>query len=129
MVQETTLKPVVVAMSTDVPERGRVVVDVSGREIGVFRFRGKLYAYANYCAHAGGPVCQGMLINRVVEMLDDEHRSLGDRFSERDLHIVCPWHGYEYNVETGEHPASNQIRLTPYPVYERDGEVIVEIKA
>lgn len=127
MVQGTR-EPVVVALSADIPERGRAVVDVGGREIGVFRFKGHLHAYGNYCAHAGGPVCQGMLINRVVEVLDEERRSLGDRFSEKDLHIVCPWHGYEYNVETGEHPADARIRLTSYPVYERDGEVIVEVE-
>src|SRR5665213_2840848 len=101
---QTSGSRVVVALSDDIPERGRTVIEISGQEIGIFRVKGVLYAYENYCVHAGGPVCQGVLMGRVVELLDDEKRSLGDRFSETDLHIVCPWHGYEYNVETGEHP-------------------------
>ena len=118
---------VVVALSSDIPERGRTVVEVDGAEIGIFRLDGKLHAYANYCQHAGGPVCQGMLIERVVEALDDANRSLGDFFSETDLHIVCPWHGYEYNVATGEHPGNPRIRLRSYEVDESEGEVVVHL--
>ena len=70
----------------------------------------RLYAWENRCAHAGGPVCQGKLMNRVVERLDAGKRSLGDDFSD-ELHIVCPWHGYEYDVRTGEHPADSRLRL------------------
>lgn len=116
---------VVVALGRDIPERGRTVVEVDGAEIGIFRLNGDLYAYENYCAHAGGPVCQGMLIQRVVEALDDERRSLGDFYSETELHIVCPWHGYEYNVATGEHPADPKIRLRSFEVEESGGEVVV----
>lgn len=117
--------PVVVALSSDIVERGRTVVKIDDAEIGIFRLGGKLYAYANYCQHAGGPVCQGVLVERIVEALDDTKRSLGDFFSEDDLHIVCPWHGYEYNVATGEHPGTPKIRLHPYEVEEADGEVVV----
>ena len=118
---------VVVALAGDIPERGRTVVEVDGAEIGIFRLNGELHAYENYCAHAGGPVCQGMLIQRVVEALDAESKSLGDFYSETDLHIVCPWHGYEYNVATGEHPVDPRIRLRSYDVEESEGEVIVHL--
>jgi nitrite reductase/ring-hydroxylating ferredoxin subunit len=118
---------VVVALAGDIPERGRTVVEVDGAEIGIFRLNGTLHAYENYCAHAGGPVCQGMLIQRVVEALDDQHRSLGDFYSETDLNIVCPWHGYEYDVATGEHPGYPTIRLRSYDVEESGGEVIVHL--
>ena len=118
---------IVVARSEDLPELGRVVVSVAGREIGVFRVQSQLYAWDNYCVHAGGPVCQGLQIPRVVEVLNEKMESLGERFSEDDLHIVCPWHGYEYNVRTGEHPVDPRIHLTAVPVSEENGEVIVEL--
>lgn len=116
---------VVVALSSEIPERGRTVVKLGEHEIGIFRLEGRLHAYSNYCAHAGGPVCQGLLIERVVEVLDEEGRSLGDAFSEEDLNIVCPWHGYEYSVVSGEHPGKPDIQLRLYDVAELDGEVIV----
>lgn len=117
---------VVVGRSADIAEGGRSVVEIDGTEIGIFRVGGELFAYANYCAHAGGPACQGKMINRVVELLDEQKRSIGDHFSD-DLHVVCPWHGYEYNVRTGEHPADPRVRLRSYLVFEKDGEVVVEL--
>ncbi len=117
---------IVAALSEDVLEGGRIVVDVGGVEIGIFRLGGRLYAWENRCVHAGGPVCQGKLMNRVTERLDAERRSLGDDFAD-ELHIVCPWHGYEYNVRTGEHPADARLRLRGVEVEEREGEILVRL--
>ena len=100
------MEAIVAALTEDVLEGGRVVVDVDGLEIGIFRLDGRLYAWENRCVMLGGPVCQGTLMNRVTERLDDERRSLGDDFAE-ELHIVCPWHGYEYDVRTGMHPGGS----------------------
>jgi nitrite reductase/ring-hydroxylating ferredoxin subunit len=117
---------VVVGHSSDVPERGRLVVEVDGVEVGVFRINGRLHAWENSCAHVGGPVCQGKVSNRVIERLDGEMRSLGDDYSAT-VHIVCPWHGYEYDIRTGEHPGDPDIRLKPYAVSESDGNIVVEL--
>lgn len=117
---------IVAALTEDVLEGGRVVVDVNGVEIGIFRLGGRLYAWENRCAHFGGPVCQGTLMNRVVERLDEARCSLGDDFGE-ELHIVCPWHGYEYDIRTGEHPADSRLRLRSVEVEEREGEILVSI--
>ena len=56
----------------------------------------------------------------------DFHIDPGDHFSD-ELHIVCPWHGYEYDVRTGEHPADPRARLRPIEVEERDGEILVRL--
>jgi len=117
---------VVVARSEDVLEGGRVVVETAGIEIGIFRVDGDLYAWENSCAHFGGPVCQGRLVPRVVERLDDEGRSIGDFFSD-ELHIVCPWHGFEYDVRTGVHAGKPDLRLRRIDVFERGGEVVVRL--
>lgn len=114
-----------VGRSEDVPEGGRHVVDVAGTTIGVFRFKGRLYAYENVCPHQGGPVCQGRLVPRVAEVLDEGKRSRGQRFDSDDLHIVCPWHGFEYSVATGTHPGHRHIRLRDFPVDEEEGNVYV----
>lgn len=116
---------VAVAHSQDVPEGGRYVFAYEGAEVGVFRLGGDLYAWENYCVHAGGPVCQGLITQRVIEALDDQKRSLGDDWSPDDLHIVCPWHGYEYNLRTGEHPADPRIRLKRFEVSEEAGTIYV----
>src|SRR5437763_16720053 len=117
---------IVAALTEAVREGGRVGVDVAGVEIGIFRLDGRLFAWENKCVHAGGPVCQGTLMNRVTERLDAGRRSLGDGFAD-ELHIVCPWHGYEYDVRTGRHPADPQARLRRIEVEEDGGEILVRI--
>ena len=52
-----------VAKASDLQDGDRRIV-VSGRhEIGVFCKDGAYYAYSNYCVHAGGPACEGLIIN------------------------------------------------------------------
>lgn len=116
-----------VGTSEDVAEGGRYVVDIAGMTIGIFRFRGALYAYENRCPHQGGPVCQGRLVSRVREVLDADQRSTGMTFDENEPHIVCPWHGFEYSVTTGSHPAKQRIRLRDVPVAEEGGRIYVTV--
>jgi nitrite reductase/ring-hydroxylating ferredoxin subunit len=116
---------VVVCSSADVPEGGRLVVDVDRRTIGIFRVHNRLYAYENSCPHQGGPVCQGAILPRVVEKLGAEQESRGFEFHPDDLHIVCPWHGFEFNIETGCHPANPKARLVAVAVAEEEGTIRV----
>ncbi|MBM9463588.1 Rieske 2Fe-2S domain-containing protein [Aeromicrobium sp. YIM 150415] len=118
---------VAVGDSEDVPERGRLVVDIGDRTVGVFRVAGQLRAYENTCPHMGGPVCQGLIIPGVRENLDEGGMTVGQEFDEEDLRIVCPWHGFEFSIDTGRHAGAGRPRLRSFPVDERDGVIYVEI--
>lgn len=113
-----TSQRVFVGASERVPERGRLVIDVGDKTVGIFRFEGKLYAWENTCPHQGGPVCQGKIIPRVTELIEDGGESRGFAFDESSLHIVCPWHGFEYNIKTGTHPGRHSARLKRVAVEE-----------
>ncbi|HUA00823.1 MAG TPA: Rieske (2Fe-2S) protein [Candidatus Aquilonibacter sp.] len=113
--------------SERVPERGRLVVDAGGKTIGIFRFEGKLYAWENTCAHQGGPVCQGKIIPRVTEMIEPGGESRGFAFDESSLHIVCPWHGFEYDIRTGVHPGRPAARLIRVAVEEAADGIYVTV--
>jgi nitrite reductase/ring-hydroxylating ferredoxin subunit len=115
------------AESADIPEHGRLVVDIGDVTIGIFRVGGRLFAYENSCPHMGGPVCQGLVIPAVRELLDEHKASRGYAFDDSEMRIVCPWHGYEFAIETGSHPAKPSIRLKPVQVDEEDGRVYVSI--
>ncbi|MDL5157282.1 Rieske (2Fe-2S) protein [Actinomycetospora termitidis] len=124
----STPRAVDVAAAGDVPERGRLVVEIDGTTtVGIFRFGGRLYAWENRCAHQGGPACQGRIISRVRERLDEGKRSLGLRFDEDTMHVVCPWHGYEYDVTTGRHPGVPGASLRSFPVVEEEGRIRVTV--
>ena len=113
--------------SGSIPDNGRLVVDIGDRTIGIFRVGGRLHAYENTCPHMGGPVCQGLIIPAVREVLNDKQASTGYRFDESEMRIVCPWHGYEFSIETGSHPAKESIRLKRVQVDEEGGAVYVTL--
>ena len=113
--------------SSDVPERGRLVVDADRISVGIFRLAGELHAYENRCAHAGGPICQGLMVPRVIERLDERGAIVGSAFDEDDLQIACPWHGAEYSIRTGRHAGGGSLRLRRLPVEEVDGRIYVTI--
>ena len=115
------------AASADIADNGRLVVDIGDTTIGIFRVGGRLFAYENSCPHMGGPVCQGLVIPAVRELLDEKQVSRGYAFDESEMRIVCPWHGYEFAIETGSHPAKPSIRLRPVPVTEEGGQVYVVV--
>ena len=94
-------------------------------EIGVFRHRGRYYAYSNNCLHSGGPACEGLIIAKVEEHILPDKTSAGLYFSDDETHFVCPWHGYEYDIATGEFIGDRRAKLRAYRVVERDGSIYV----
>lgn len=115
------------ARGDTIPEQGRLVVDIGHRTVGIFRVGGKLFAYENTCPHMGGPVCQGLIIPAVRELVNEKQVSTGYAFDESEMRIVCPWHGYEFSIESGSHPAKPSIRLKRVAVEEEGGAVYVTI--
>src|SRR5258707_1070482 len=101
-------------------------VRVESFEFGIFREGDRLVAYENHCPHDGGPVCQGKVIPRVEEELAPDQTSRGLRFSKK-RNIVCPWHGWEFDIESGRHCGDPKYRLRPVDVRVRDNRVYVSI--
>lgn len=104
---------------------GRVLLKCGDAEIGIFMLDGELYAWHNECAHRGGPVCQGRIMKRVVEPVASDGTVRALAYHAAETHIVCPWHGYEYNVKTGRHPGQAGLRLRQATVTVRNGAVYV----
>ena len=121
------MKELFVADENEIAEGGRKVVETGGVEIGVFRSNGEYYAWRNECPHQGGPVCQGVMTRKVEERLDSERKSFGIHYigDNANQNIVCPWHGYEFDMRTGRHVGFATMRLRGYPVKVRDGAIYV----
>jgi nitrite reductase/ring-hydroxylating ferredoxin subunit len=103
----------------------RQVIAEGDLEIGVFKVGAEFFAWENACPHQGGPVCQGKIMNWVEEQLDENKRALGQRFAEDTLHVVCPWHGFEFDLRTGRHPGDFPTRLKGYETRVKEGKVYV----
>jgi nitrite reductase/ring-hydroxylating ferredoxin subunit len=50
---------------------------------------------------------------------------MGLFFSEKDMNFVCPWHGYEYDMKTGEHISDRSQKLRKYEVLTKGDDVYV----
>jgi nitrite reductase/ring-hydroxylating ferredoxin subunit len=114
-----------VAKASEMKDGDRRIVFVGDNEIGVFRHEGKYYAYSNFCLHQGGPACEGLTIAKVEERLRPDKTSQGLYFSETQMNFVCPWHGMEYDMKTGECISDRKMKLKKFQVLEKGDEVYV----
>lgn len=101
-----------------------VVIDVGRTSIGVIRMRdGALKAVLNRCPHKAAPICRGIVGGTWPPSEPGELRF------ERDGEIlVCPWHGFEYDLNDGRelfHEPPTRLRF--FPVTIRDGTVFVTV--
>ena len=76
----------------------------SGKEICIANVDGSYSAMDNICLHRGGPLGDGVILNGKV---------------------VCPWHGWEWDPQTGVHDASTKVAV--YPLKIENGDVLIEI--
>ena len=103
----------------------RAVIEADGVEIGVFNVDGEYYALRNSCPHREGPICDGKITNALV----GEWPGVGERIHERlagDPAIACPWHGWEFDMDTGAHLGDDTFAVQTYDVVVEDGIVYVE---
>lgn len=104
----------------------RTFVELDGRSIGVLNVDGTYYAAGNHCPHRGGPVCTGS----VRGTLEADWPGPGERMDEYygdDPAIACPWHGWEFDLETGVHLGDSDYAIPTYDVVVEDGELFVEL--
>lgn len=102
----------------------RKVLTIDDREIIVLRENDRFYAFDNWCPHQGGPVGEGVVVGKTCMLVGEGGAWEGDRFSET-LHLVCPWHGWEYELDTGVFAGDDSVRLQPHDVVEEGDEVFV----
>lgn len=104
----------------------RIVAKPDG-DIGVIMHGGRYFAYLNRCPHQGGPVCEGLRLPQVKDDIDDQGMFVQQSFDGDDIHLVCPWHGYEYHLDTGIHAGTGRTRLRKFEVTERGGGIYVQL--
>ncbi|HEY3683917.1 MAG TPA: Rieske (2Fe-2S) protein [Streptosporangiaceae bacterium] len=105
----------------------RRIITAGGRVVGVFRVDGGFRAYENTCLHQGGPVCEGRYFPKMTAVVAGDGRMLGERYDRSEPHLVCPWHGWEFDLRTGEFCGDRTRRLRDFPVEIEGDEVYVVV--
>ena len=101
-----------------------VFVEVDGTSIAVYRFRGCYYAYTNRCPHEAGPACEGIVVGNVEAELLCGGR-VREYTSSDKMNIVCPWHGVEFDLESGVCCSDPRYRLASHKVVVEGDEVSI----
>ena len=84
-----------VAKVRDIPPGQARIVVVAGHPVAVFNDGREFFALENVCLHRGGPIGEGFLDDGVV---------------------TCPWHGWQYDVRTGQNTTNPLARLRTFRV-------------
>jgi nitrite reductase/ring-hydroxylating ferredoxin subunit len=64
------------------------------------------------------------MINKVVDIIAADRTYQGQTFSD-DVHFVCPWHGYEYELKTGQCIGDRKLKLKKFAVVRRGDDIYV----
>jgi nitrite reductase/ring-hydroxylating ferredoxin subunit len=111
-----------IAATAELSEEGkRVIADVDGQEVAVFNYGGEYHAVANYCVHQAGPLCEGELTGDMV--LGEDGWSWD--YTDEEKYVRCPWHGWVFDITTGENTDDSRYRVPTYDVEVEDGTIYV----
>jgi 3-phenylpropionate/trans-cinnamate dioxygenase ferredoxin subunit len=86
-----------VCPAAEIPVGGRKIVELAGKSVGIFNVHAKFHAVLNLCPHQRAPLCEGKITGTTTS------GAVGDYQWERDGEVLrCPWHGWEFDVTTGQ---------------------------
>jgi nitrite reductase (NADH) small subunit len=105
----------------EVRRDGCRIVDVNGRSVGVISVDDDFYAVYDRCPHMGASMCRGTVSGTFVSAAPHELV-----YGKHDRVIRCPWHGWEFDLETGRSLLEpERMGLKVYPVTVEDGVVVL----
>lgn len=95
-----------VAAAAAIPMNRANVISIAGRgRVAIFRHAGGLSAVSNRCAHQGGPLGEGRVL---------------------DGCITCPWHGWQYRPDDGCSPPPFEEKIPTYRIKIERGRVLID---
>jgi nitrite reductase/ring-hydroxylating ferredoxin subunit len=95
-----------VAETADCPPGSARELLVEGRIVALYNVDGQFYALDGVCPHQGGPLGKGCLAGRVV---------------------TCPWHGWQFDVGSGQHQFSPSVVQPGFAVRVEGQEIWLEV--
>jgi nitrite reductase (NADH) small subunit len=95
-----------IAAAVEVPPGACGEYVAGGRIVALYNVNGNYHALDGICPHQGGPLGKGSLCGAIV---------------------TCPWHGFQFDVTTGQHQTSKSLVHPTFPVKLENGDVFVLI--
>lgn len=120
----TNIQKFPVGAAEDFVEGKFKLLTIGSREIGIIRLRGGTFrAVLNRCPHKGAPICKGQVGGTWPPSQPGELE-----FSREGQVLVCPWHGFEYDLVDGDELYRDRpTRLRMYETTIENGQVMVAV--
>ncbi|GIP40838.1 (2Fe-2S)-binding protein [Paenibacillus sp. J31TS4] len=99
------------AKKTEIQENKQRIFQVQGLEIGLYCVEGRWFAWRNVCPHQGAPICKGRVCGTRLPSLVYQYE-----YGMEERILRCPWHGWEFDLTTGEHLVDSGTKLRGYEV-------------
>ena len=106
MAQVPEAKWVRIAKLADCPPGSACELVADDTMIALYNVGGQLYALDGVCPHQGGPLGKGCLQGAIV---------------------TCPWHGWQFDVTTGQHQLNPRLHQPTFAVRVEEDEVWVDL--
>jgi len=93
------------ARVSDIPPGGAAIVAVGAAQVALFNVNGSFHALDNHCCHRQGPLGEGELDGTTV---------------------VCPWHGWSFDVTSGQCLSRPGARVASFEVRVEGDEIFIK---
>ena len=95
-----------VATKSELASAASKRIEIGGKEIALFHVEGNFFAIDDTCPHRGGPLSEGFVEMGVV---------------------TCPWHGWQFQLETGECITNLSACQTKYEVKIEGDDILISV--
>lgn len=100
------------------------MTEIGGKEVGVVRTARGFYAVNNRCPHQGADLCSGLLTDTTMAP-SRPHEFV---VSHERMILACPWHRWEFDLETGRAIGDvTRKRMAVYRVEVVGDDVLVHV--
>ena len=83
------------------------IIEVGGKEIALFNYKGNFYAIDNTCPHRGAPLGEG----RIEEGI-----------------LICPNHEWRFELKSGWCPQNPELSTEVYPIKVHDEKIYIRLE-
>ena len=104
----------------DVPPGTSTTVRAFGTTVAIFNVEGELFAVSNHCPHHGGPLCHGRISGTALPSRPYEYR-----YGLEGRVLTCPWHGWEFDLESGRTIFDSSVRVKTYEAWVEDDKIVL----
>lgn len=104
----------------EVPADSAKIVKIKNLTVGIFRLPDGYYAMLNICPHRGAAVCEGPVCGTTRS--NEQREFIYERAGEL---VRCAWHGWEFDIRSGEFLVDPKIKARTFPVTVEDDIIYV----